>query len=331
MQTAQTNKTSEDAPGLGEASSASRVDRVYICSSGHSGSTLLEMLLAGHSDMVAVGEIQNLHHQLAIERVCSCGKLPVDCPRWQAVNEIVLERRGINIFESPKQFRTSRERPQSLLESLVRIWNRVCYYAHFSHPLLGLLPLDRLVIGGRQMSRNDELVASVFRQLSKARILIDSSKDYVRMREAYDSVAGGRVKVIYLCRDGRGCVWSSLKRHHGTVASNARDWAVTQKRTRNMLSGVAREDWMLVRYEELCRNVEATVKEVCEFLGVNYEPAMLDLQPREHHTIAGNQIRVQRGMPVRLDDGWRTGLTAEDSRIFAKVAGKENRLLSYMD
>lgn len=303
--------------------------RIYICSSGHSGSTLLEMLLAGHSDMVAVGEILNLHHQLQIERVCSCGRLPKECPTWQAVNEIVSARRGFSIFEFPKRFRTSRERPQSSFEHLVRTWNRICYYAHFRHPLLGLNPLDRLVIGGRQMRENDELVAETFRDLWKAPIVVDSSKDYVRMREVYNSPHSGRVKVIYLCRDGRGCVWSSVKRKNGSTAKNATEWAVNQKRTRNMLSGVAREDWLLVRYEDLCGDVETTIKKLCCFLGVDYEPAMLDLQPAQHHTIAGNQIRTQRGMQVRLDEGWKEGLSTEDLRIFARIAGKENRRLGY--
>ena len=36
---------------------------VYICSSGHSGSTLLEMLLAGHPKMVAVGELQKMGYR----------------------------------------------------------------------------------------------------------------------------------------------------------------------------------------------------------------------------------------------------------------------------
>lgn len=289
------------------------------------------MLLAGHSDMVAVGEIQNLHHQLQIGRVCSCGQLPVDCSRWRAVNEVVLERHGIDIFESPRRFRTSRERPQSSLDHLVRIWNRVCHYTHFRHPLLKLIPLDRLVIGGRRMRENDELVADVFRRLSKAHILIDSCKDYVRMREVYDSGISGHVKVIYLCRDGRGCVWSAVKRKNGSTAFNAGEWALNQKRTRNMLSGVAREDWMLLRYEDLCRDVEKTVKGMCSFLGATYEPAMLDLRPVEHHTIAGNQIRVQRGMEIRLDEGWRKGLTAEDLKVFDRIAGRENRRLGYAD
>ena len=158
-------------------------DLVFICASGHSGSTLLEMLLAGHPAVTAVGELQNLGHQLAIGRPCSCGVLPADCPRWRAVAEAVRARSGVDIFRRPFGFRVSLERPRNPAERLIRHWNRGLHYLHFRSPLLARLGLPRLALGGRTLAANTELISQILREVGGARILVDSSKDYVRMRE----------------------------------------------------------------------------------------------------------------------------------------------------
>lgn len=307
------------------------VSYLYICGSGHSGSTLLEMHLAGHPDMVAVGELQNLAHQITIGRVCSCGRLPRDCGRWQAIAKKIEEHKGVDIFERPFAFRMSRERPRTTTENLIRLWNRSCYYLHFSGRNWRRIPMDRLVLHGATMRANNRLVAAIVREISGAQIVIDSSKDYVRMREIYDYKPRGAMKIVYMCRDGRGCVWSSVKRGQSSALPAAKEWAINQKRTRRMLAGVAPEDQLLVRYEDYCAEVSHSLQRICTFLGVPFRSEMLQLAPEEHHTIAGNQIRVQRRMSVKTDDEWRRKMPPADLKVFDRLAGDENRRLGYDD
>ena len=67
------------------------VDYVYILGSGASGSTLLELLLAGHPRMAPMGEIEKLSLQFARGQRgrCSCGECPAACPVWRAVADAV--------------------------------------------------------------------------------------------------------------------------------------------------------------------------------------------------------------------------------------------------
>jgi hypothetical protein len=302
---------------------------LFICSSGHSGSTLLEMFLAGHPEMTAVGELHNLSHQIAIGRPCSCGVLPRSCARWQAVAEEIRSRTSVDVFERPFAFRVSRERPRNLFELGVRNWNRSLYYAHFQGGLLSRLGLTRLAVGGRALAANTDLVSTTVRRLTGARILIDSSKDYVRARERYASAPCGTVKVVYLCRDGRGVVWSGWKHHRASVWYGAKEWAKSQRRIRAMLRGVRAEDRMDLRYEDLCADPERSLRRLCDWLRLPYSEAMLRLTPPEHHTIAGNKIRLQRAMSVRVDEAWSRKLTGGQLRIFDLIAGSENRRLGY--
>jgi len=314
---------------------------LYICGPGHSGSTLLEMFLAGHPEIAALGELHNLNHQIAVGRPCSCGAPLKSCGRWQAGACAIRARTGDEIFERPFAFRLSRERPRDLRERAVRNWNRAVHYASFRWGALGRLGLRRVVVGGPALAANTALVDSAVRALSGARILVDSSKDCVRMRERYSAEPAGRVKVLNLCRDGRGVVWSAHKyygrgtdsrwlRYYGrSMWNGSRQWAKTQRRIRAMLRGVRAEDRMDLRYEDLCAEPEGVLRRVCIWLGLPFSNAMLRLDPPEHHAVAGNRIRFQRAMPVRLDEEWRTRLTPGQLRLFDLIAGAENRRLGY--
>lgn len=59
---------------------------IYILSSGHSGSTILQYLLAGSSNVIGLGEVRQMADRLGREKGdsdCSCG-LPVkNCPLWK--------------------------------------------------------------------------------------------------------------------------------------------------------------------------------------------------------------------------------------------------------
>ncbi len=65
----------------------------YILSSGHSGSTLTDLILGSHSDIESGGEINRLDDYISnrppgrgeIERVCTCKKNIKDCAYWKAV------------------------------------------------------------------------------------------------------------------------------------------------------------------------------------------------------------------------------------------------------
>jgi hypothetical protein len=244
------------------------------------------------------------------------------------VAEAIRARAGVDIFERPFALRVSRERPRNPLEGAIRHWSRLLHYVHFRSPLLRRLSLPRLAPGSRRLAANTQLICQILREVSGARILVDSSKDYVRMRERY-SAAPGRTRVIYLFRDGRGVAWSSFKHARTPITRGARDWAKTQRRTRAMLAGVPPEDRRDVRYEDLCADPPAVLKPLCAWLGLEYSDALTALAPSEHHTIAGNRIRLQREMTVVADLAWRRKLTAAQLVAFEQVAGSENRRLGY--
>ena len=57
---------------------------IYITGNGHSGTTLLDMLIGSHSECITLGEI----HQLTLkEGVCACGAINYkECSFWRDID-----------------------------------------------------------------------------------------------------------------------------------------------------------------------------------------------------------------------------------------------------
>jgi hypothetical protein len=55
---------------------------VYIGGYGHSGSTLLEYLMAASPEVVACGEVASVPRERGRKAKCTCGRLAQDCPVW---------------------------------------------------------------------------------------------------------------------------------------------------------------------------------------------------------------------------------------------------------
>ena len=68
---------------------------VFISSRGHSGSTLLDLMLSGHPRLIGVGEVYSLFDQVRNllnrpnEVKCSCGKFMDQCEFWSPATELL--------------------------------------------------------------------------------------------------------------------------------------------------------------------------------------------------------------------------------------------------
>jgi len=66
----------------------------------------------------------------------------------------------------------------------------------------------------------------------------------------------------------------------------------------------------VVRYEDLCHNLEATMRNACGFLGLPYEDRVLGGQLDPYHLL-GNRMRMTFDGNVREDLSWQTELDAD--------------------
>lgn len=307
---------------------------VFICSAGHSGSTLLDLLLGSHSAAASLGEITQLPKNLALNTGCTCG-LPVrECPVWSGVVErlrgepgfLDLERNPYALFLGLFEAGTVVDRNHQTL--LRRLYRRFVYAGAFAYWRWNAPPLAGFTAPLRRGARNKLELFGIVAELRARAVLIDSSKHYLEAVSLYKE-APDRTKVVLLVRDGRAVLHAGLKRGHSRRrAYNA--WGNTYERALPVLQEhVAAADLLRVRYEDLARDPARELHRLCEFIGIGYEPGMLEFRSRRHHLVNGNDMRLGGSSTIRLDEAWKARLSEADLDYFEARGGDLNRRLGY--
>jgi hypothetical protein len=84
----------------------------------------------------------------------------------------------------------------------------------------------------------------------------------------------------------------------------------------------------LVRFEDLVRDPEGTVRHLCERLGIGYEPGMLDVgQVNSSHQVAVGGAR--RGLNSDAIDRWQVVLSAAETAITERMCAPWLRRFGY--
>lgn len=301
---------------------------VFICSAGHSGSTLLDMILGSHSTAESLGELINLPMDMALNRGCACGSPMRDCNLWPEV----LRRMGVDPVGDPYALslgyslaKVGDARSTSMLHRLLTRPKMAMKYFRLRYDLPFL---NVLTPGFIQGIGNTLAVYDHVRALTGKRVIVDSSKHYVRAVSLYRAQPE-KVRVVLLVRDGRGVFYSGLKRGFGRSFS-LRAWNNHYKRALELLDRqVPAAHRMLVHYEDMVTNTEGTISKLCDFLDMDFEPSMLDFRAVTHHNVNGNDMKFTSTSELRLDEIWKTKLESTDREYFEARAGALNQRLGY--
>lgn len=298
---------------------------IYILGAGHCGSTLLDMLLGGHSGIFAAGEVANTHRYWAL----ATGQVPptlpdrADRPRdWVEVTT--------HPFESDPWRTVVRCYENATGESFDAVaaahfgWKRPL----FRHPGWGRL-LFRMRHGEiEQWVRPQRVLFDCLHTATGASLITDASK---RPQRLYLLLRSGMVDlvVIHLIRDGRGIMYSFLQKY-GRWGASFRRWAgpTLMAFYLHRLAAVRGMPWLDVRYEDLAQRPRDTLMRVCDFLSVPFEPAMLEFRAHEYLGIGGNRMREGQG-GIRLDERWKRDWRGLGRLAFALAGGWLNRLCGY--
>jgi hypothetical protein len=246
---------------------------LYVTSRGHSGSTLLDLLISGHSRITSVGELKMLSDPNPERKLCSCHRLePERCPYWQRVEQELLATAGLSLADLQ-------------LESSDP-------WTNYSH--------------------NHALYASVA-AVSGCRTIVDSSKSLPRLRsllQGIDRYGGYRLLPIHLLRGSLGLVHSYVKNGRissyyelaGVCYNYGRDFF----RTQTLLEG---RQHLFVSYEALARAPRQELRRIMAALAMSLEEQQLDWGQGVRHNIHGNDMRFSAGGTIRPDTSWKRGLT----------------------
>lgn len=236
----------------------------FIVGAGRSGTTLLRLILAGHSRLHILPEtwfIRPMVRELPltepltpaqVERSVS---LMVQDYRWpdMGISSDELHRRAVAL-----------DRP-SLKD------------------IIGIVYQHHLTVTGKQRSGD------------KTPIYIDVIPQIGTLYPA--------AKFIHLIRDGRDVAISNIDIGWDRYYERGNfEWTLAMAKRREYLDLPYARFILDVRYEDLVTELEATVRKVCAFLGEDFEPTMLDFRDRTTLIPARERhIHGKLGQPVTSD------------------------------
>jgi hypothetical protein len=175
---------------------------------------------------------------------------------------------------------------------------------------------------------NNFRVFDAVRELLGVDAIVDSSKSYLQAVSLYLR-RPEHVRILLMTRDGRGVLWSNLKRGESRTAA-IREWRHQYARALPLLERhVPRHHVLRVRYEDLTSTPRNALQTICQFAGLPFEESMLDFRAKTHHVANGNRMRLSTSSRIQRDDEWLTALGPADLEYFERAAGPLNRALGY--
>jgi hypothetical protein len=150
-------------------------------------------------------------------------------------------------------------------------------------------------------------------------------------------------RVVHMVRDPRAVFLSEVRRRTARPESVPYRWLVRVPVlmelfvlfavTRTWAEAVHRhrrfarrypDRYRLVRFEDLVREPDAEIQELCEFLGVAFEPRML-----RQKVVSRGQRLGEAGFDAGAADRWRTSIRARDYRMLTWLLGRRIREMGY--
>lgn len=295
---------------------------LYILAPSYSGSTLLTYLLSQHDAIATVGELKATSRGDLDTYHCSCGELMRECEFW---SKLTQRARDAGLEFSVDEFGTVYGDGGGPVNRIVRALVRGPLFEAARSALLALLPEKMTRV--REVTRQNLALSRMVCDMQGGSIFLDGSKDAARLLHFLRS-GEWDINVIYLQRDGRG-VTNSYVKHDGVDYDGAVTYwrkAVTELETmRRRLVNIEVYDLL---YEDLCRDPERKLAEICGWLGIDALDDSQAFAPESQHVL-GNSMRLGNVNEVRFDEAWRKVLTADNLRAFHERAGVLNQSLGY--
>lgn len=143
-----------------------------------------------------------------------------------------------------------------------------------------------------------------------------------------------RSQIIHLVRDGRdvSLSLSGIEWGPNDFLRSAEDWRCKTILAHKM-GRLLDEDYIMVRFEELVRTPQETLREICDFLGEPYSSKMLEYPDRARQQIPDESMKWHESSIGPPDASkafeWKEKMSSSDRLAFERVAGDALEMFGY--
>ena len=292
---------------------------IYIMGRGHSGSTILDLLLGNAENVESVGEL--LSGMGRLDSQCSCGAKIKNCEFWTNVRNFTKKEK--NLVDEMNW------------GDLVKISH---YFGHiYRFPRIffsKMWPMQKII------EKYKLGTIALFNSIAKAaisKVVVDSSKEVTR--GLFLALFLPNVRIIHLVRNGEQILASNLwrmkigegfkflrrkwkaKHFHGLfLILSSISWVIG-----NLLAelvGLCVPDCIIrIHYEDLCEKPEEVLEKIGAFIECDMSSVISAVKNNKlmkiGHNIAGNRIRMRK--TFKFNPKSRLHLLPKSYQIFFRI------------
>jgi hypothetical protein len=284
----------------------------FLSANWYSGATLFNILLNNHKLITSNGEGFPFRVSDDTQYTCSCGRTLEQCDFYRHAAGHMYDSRS-NSWDRT-QFA---QLPRYSDIGPVNKWIQSYRYARRARDaVVRVVPAFRRA-QDRFLAAHDAFFRNAT-SLKGAAIYLDGTKSFRRA----ELFASRTEALIYLVRDGRGYCNSYRKNRQldgGQLDQAARSWLSHLDSLRVFGLRYPNVRIHVVRYEDLCRDLDSTMRTICVFLGLPFDEGVLGRSGLAEYHLLGNRMRMTFDGTVNEDLSWQTELTEAQIGIVTDI------------
>jgi len=140
-------------------------------------------------------------------------------------------------------------------------------------------------------------------------------------------------KFIHLVRDGRDVFhsWRKMDKSKNNVATTAIDWNYKIHRIEKSFEKLPDHRKLIIRYEDLLKAPQETVHNICNFIGISFEPEMMNYHKTSQYYVGKHHSElIFQSIDSSNMYKWKNNLTDTEIRIYETLAGNNLRKHNYL-
>jgi len=142
-------------------------------------------------------------------------------------------------------------------------------------------------------------------------------------------------KFIHFTRDGRDVAKSfqALRWSGRWLHDNSREWIEAMDYNERWNQSAFSKQIFQARYEDLVLDTEKTTREICKFLGEEFEPGMLSWKERVDDLMPAREVHIHKNLKQTPDSTfifrWKKEMTIREVLVSEAFMGKQLEALGY--
>lgn len=293
-----------------------KINIIYILGRAFTGSTILEMVLDTHPDVMSLGEMFYLPriYRNKDKTKCSCLLSASECGFWSKV------------------FKTYKSEIESKYpENIYELTPKKSYFKLITRRISKSFTDSEI----RKYAEKNYTFFNTIRNITNKNIFVDASKNPYRLYMLQKS-GMFNIKVIYLYRDGRASIDSFKKRGKKNFNIFNRIFRIVVGEfllRKTLKQSFQRNEFFGLRYEDFTENFKNEIVHLLDFLELSTKKEIfLDKKNKDYfinrinekksHIVGGNIYRLKKVTEIKNFENWKASLTKTEKILFSVLGGK---------